>query len=451
MSRPKPKSTHVVGAAIIQDTRCLVARRGPGMSLAGKWEFPGGKVERGESPASALEREIHEELGAKIEVGDKLGRGESLVGSTRIQLDVFAAGLGSGTIHPREHSEVRWAEAHELDELEWANADVPLLPAVRARLLADPKLHQCPVPPVFLSADWGKRPRKRAVYSARPDGGWTIQREAPPKGGWSLGALVRTAIELREGSSLPIVIAIDAVIGLPTAYGRMTGAAGYRDALGWLESTGGLDEIARTPADWTPARPFFRVLPGVGGLNGFIDAAGGRNASKRLIELQTGAKPVFAVSGIPGTVGSGSRALWKELAEFGSEQIKVWPFDGSVSELLSTANIVLAESYPRVAYATALSPSLPAPVRAIAKTRGDARIAALDELVQAEWIGDYDIDLRDLEAAKANEDDFDALFAAASFARLVAAGLPLSHELVDPIWEGGILGSGGSRLGKKRK
>jgi 8-oxo-dGTP diphosphatase len=447
MIRSEGDVVQVVGAAIIEDGRCLVARRGPGMSLAGRWEFPGGKLERGESPAAALEREIREELGAEVEVGDMLGRGESLVESRRIQLDVFAASLRSGAIRPREHSEVRWIDPRELDGLEWSDADVPVLPVVRARLLTNPQLHQCPAPAAFLSADWGKHPRKRAVYSASSHGGWSIRREEPGPGGWSLAALVRTAMQLRDRSGFAVVIAVDAVLGLPTVYGRMTGTSGFRDAVTWLDAAGGLDAEVKEPADWTPARPFFRVPPGKGGLTRLVDAAGGPSSAKRQIEHRTGAKPVFAVSGIPGTVGSGSRALWKELAAVAPEQIKLWPFDGSISELLSTQQVVLAESYPLAAYATALSPSLPTPIRRIAKTRGEARIAALDELRQVEWIREYDVRLCDVRAAEANEDDFDAMLTAAALVRLVASGRPLSHELVDPIWEGGILGTGGSALG----
>ena len=78
---------HVVGAAIIEKDRCLVARRGPGMALAGYWEFPGGKVEPGESPEVALVREIREEMGIGIEVGNWIGRGESVVHGRRIVLD----------------------------------------------------------------------------------------------------------------------------------------------------------------------------------------------------------------------------------------------------------------------------------------------------------------------------------------------------------------------------
>jgi 8-oxo-dGTP diphosphatase len=100
------------------------------MTLAGKWEFPGGKVEAGESPRAALAREIFEELGVIIRVGELLGSGTANVGTRVVRLDVYEATMVSGTITLREHSEVRWATADELHDFDWAEADVPSVPAV---------------------------------------------------------------------------------------------------------------------------------------------------------------------------------------------------------------------------------------------------------------------------------------------------------------------------------
>ena len=66
------KNIHVVGAAIIEDGKILCAQRGPSMSLPLKWEFPGGKIEPGESPEEALAREIKEEINCSIEIGEKI-------------------------------------------------------------------------------------------------------------------------------------------------------------------------------------------------------------------------------------------------------------------------------------------------------------------------------------------------------------------------------------------
>jgi 8-oxo-dGTP diphosphatase len=122
---------HVVGAALIQDGLCLVAKRGPTMSLPGKWEFPGGKVEPDESPEAALARELSEELGVAVRVGPFLARGSARSEHKLIQLDIYAAVLQRGTPTLREHQEARWLSADELPDLDWAEADIPALPAVQ--------------------------------------------------------------------------------------------------------------------------------------------------------------------------------------------------------------------------------------------------------------------------------------------------------------------------------
>lgn len=100
------------------------------MSLAGKWEFPGGKVEVGESPQTALAREIEEELGLRIAVAELLGSGSATVGSRVIRLDVYAASIVSGDVALREHAQIAWADAEGLLGFDWAEADVPCLAAV---------------------------------------------------------------------------------------------------------------------------------------------------------------------------------------------------------------------------------------------------------------------------------------------------------------------------------
>lgn len=125
---------HVVGAAITQDHKCLVAQRGPQMDLPGKWEFPGGKVKPGESPSSALAREIAEELGLQINVDHLLATGTAIVGTRDITLDVYAATIVAGTIALREHAQVAWVTADNLHQFDWAEADVPCVAAVAAWL-----------------------------------------------------------------------------------------------------------------------------------------------------------------------------------------------------------------------------------------------------------------------------------------------------------------------------
>ncbi len=125
---------HVVGAAILRASTCLVALRSKSMSEPGRWEFPGGKIESGESPAEALIREIYEELGCRIRPGALLGTGRARTGSRNVRLDVYAAELVSGRPLAGEHQEVRWAAASELVALAWAPADIPVVAAVIERL-----------------------------------------------------------------------------------------------------------------------------------------------------------------------------------------------------------------------------------------------------------------------------------------------------------------------------
>ena len=127
---------HVVGAAIIQDGRCLAAQRSATMPLPLKWEFPGGKIEVEEDAPSALRREIREELGIAIEVDELLGRGTSDDGGRRIVLDVYLARLTEpdDRIVLAEHVAWGWFSAGEIAGLDWAAADIPVLPALAQHL-----------------------------------------------------------------------------------------------------------------------------------------------------------------------------------------------------------------------------------------------------------------------------------------------------------------------------
>lgn len=115
----------VVGAVIVRDGLVLCARRGPGGDAGGMWEFPGGKVEPGESPQGALARETHEELGCVVEVGAPVTTTRHVGARLVVVLSTYWCRVVSGTPHPREHAEVRWLPASRLAELAWAPADVP--------------------------------------------------------------------------------------------------------------------------------------------------------------------------------------------------------------------------------------------------------------------------------------------------------------------------------------
>lgn len=115
----------VVGAAIVRDGRVLAARRTTPASAAGRWEFPGGKVEPGETPDAALVREVAEELGCTIAVTTWLP-GAAAIGDTH-ELRVATAVLVTGEPEPTEHDLLRWLDADALDDVDWLEPDRPFL------------------------------------------------------------------------------------------------------------------------------------------------------------------------------------------------------------------------------------------------------------------------------------------------------------------------------------
>jgi len=120
----------VVGAAILRDGRCLVAQRSERMRMPLQWEFPGGKVELDEDPRAALRRELAEELGLSVHVHELIGTGETV----DVRLDVYRVEVVAGEPSPMEHAQVAWLEPKELSDLDWAEADVPIVPRVVALL-----------------------------------------------------------------------------------------------------------------------------------------------------------------------------------------------------------------------------------------------------------------------------------------------------------------------------
>lgn len=118
-----------VAAAIIRDEldRILIARRRPGKSQAGLWEFPGGKLEPGESPEDCLRRELREEMSIEIEVGGFFAENEHAYGDTVIRLIAYDAVYVRGDIRLTDHDLVEWVEAGALYQYEFAPADVPFV------------------------------------------------------------------------------------------------------------------------------------------------------------------------------------------------------------------------------------------------------------------------------------------------------------------------------------
>ena len=128
------KQIEVVAAIIHHDGAYFATQRGYG-EFEGMWEFPGGKIEPGESQETALKREIQEELGVDITIGELLCTTEYDYPTFHLTMHCYLCSVASGEIELREHKSAQWLTAETLDSVEWLPADEKIIVMLQAKKL----------------------------------------------------------------------------------------------------------------------------------------------------------------------------------------------------------------------------------------------------------------------------------------------------------------------------
>ena len=128
------KTIRVVAAVIRKDDKIFATQRGYG-ELKGGWEFPGGKIEEGETPQEALKREIEEELDTEILVGELIDTIEYDYPNFHLSMDCFWCEIVEGKLVLKEHEAARWLDRKTMDDVEWLPADVTLVGKIKETLM----------------------------------------------------------------------------------------------------------------------------------------------------------------------------------------------------------------------------------------------------------------------------------------------------------------------------
>ncbi|BBO86294.1 NUDIX hydrolase [Desulfosarcina ovata subsp. sediminis] len=124
----------VTAAILEKNGQIIIAQRKSGDHLSGLWEFPGGKIEPGESPEACLARELNEEFNIEVTIGDFLGSNVHHYDHISIELMAYRASWVSGTISMNDHKAYRWVTVDQLTDYEFTSADVPFVDMLLRRL-----------------------------------------------------------------------------------------------------------------------------------------------------------------------------------------------------------------------------------------------------------------------------------------------------------------------------
>lgn len=303
-------------------------------------------------------------------------------------------------------------------------------------------------PAIVVHCDWSLVPRKRWMAVARRNGGrWAI---GPPEPVGEVASLFGR-LAARAGEEGPLFAGFDFPIGLPRAYGERTGLPDFRAALAAF-GTGDWSEwydVSRTPGEISIRRPFYPARPGGRRKAHLIDGLGiGADALLRDCERRTARRnaacSLFWTLG-GNQVGKAAITGWRDLLAPAAARLSLWPFDGTLAELLARGGVVIAETYPGEAHGQI---GLPRP-RGWSKRRQSDR-AALAHRLQ-DWLDGRDADpgpgLHETIATgfgrgPEGEDRFDAVIGLFGMLDVLAGRLPPDPPR-DPAlrrWEGWILG-----------
>lgn len=311
----------------------------------------------------------------------------------------------------------------------------------------------------------GAEATQRSVHIGTLDSRGNGRISSKQREDWTVKTLLDEARSIRQPGVGPVVVGVDAALGLPRGYWEQLedGYASFPDWLwdrddcffspqipGSTERKKGNRRNSYVPiewlAKWCVSRPFFPVPGERGGLVELKAKIGGGQPERalRIVDVRTGAKPIFAVNGIAGAVGWGTAKLWEELhaakRDGDLHDVRIWPFEGDQDPFANGGeSITLVETYPRVAYPAALAEfkhgsQLPrVKIRKNDRSNRDPdgdRYHAVEEFrTKTEWLS---LDDSTADGAKKSEDQFDSLLTAGAVLRCIRAGHSLTAIELQP-------------------